>query len=130
MEERISVLCELIEHSSQANRLLLSNAIAMENGEIAEAQKFLQEATELLKIMIKDVFVETKEVCVETDEEDDYDFSVLDLSKLLTIITYNASALISSLIKKDSETVIDILKKKVVLAINACVSLTSSILLN
>ena len=130
MEEKISVLCELIEHSSQANKLLLSNAIAMENGEIAEAQKFLKEATELLKVMINDVFVEAKEICYETDEEDDYDFSVLDLSKLLTVVTYNASALISSLSNNDSEAVIEILKKKVVLAINACVSLTSSILLN
>ena len=130
MEEKISVLCELIEHSSQANKLLLSNAIAMENGEIAEAQKFLKEATELLKVMINDVFVEAKEICAETDEEDDYDFSVLDLSKLLTVVTYNASALISSLSNNDSEAVIEILKKKVVLAINACVSLTSSILLN
>ncbi|MBQ3214340.1 MAG: hypothetical protein IJB10_05000 [Clostridia bacterium] len=130
MQEKISILCELIEHSSQANKLLLSNAIAMENGEIAEAQKFLKEATELLKVMINDVFVEAKEICYETDEEDDYDFSVLDLSKLLTVVTYNASALISSLSNNDSEAVIEILKKKVVLAINACVSLTSSILLN
>ncbi|MBQ9792754.1 MAG: hypothetical protein IJW32_03320 [Clostridia bacterium] len=130
MEEKISVLCELIEHSSQANKLLLSNAIAMENGEIAEAQKFLQEATELLKVMIKDVFVEAKEICVETDEEDDYDFSVLDLAKLLTVVTYNASALISSLSNNDSEAVIEILKKKISTSINACVSLTSSILLN
>lgn len=130
MQEKISILCELIEHSSQANKLLLSNAIAMENGEIAEAQKFLKEATELLKVMINDVFVEAKEICYETDEEDDYDFSVLDLSKLLTVVTYNASALISSLSNNDSEAVIEILKKKVVSAINACVSLTSSILLN
>lgn len=130
MQEKISILCELIEHSSQANKLLLSNAIAMENGEIAEAQKFLKEATELLKVMINDVFVEAKEICYETDEEDDYDFSVLDLSKLLTVVTYNASALISSLSNNDSEAVIEILKKKVVSAINACVSLISSILLN
>jgi hypothetical protein len=130
MQEKISTLCELIEHSSEANKLLVSNAIAMENGEIAEAQTYLQEAAKLIKIMIGDVFKEVKEFCEDTDEEDDYDFSVLDLSKLLNIVLYNAGALINCFINNEPEAVKNILQKKLSTSINAVTSLASSILLN
>ena len=131
MDKNIQTLCELIEHSSEANKMLLANLIAMENGEVAEAQKQLKSATSLLKVMIGDIFEETKEVLsTKTEDEDDYDYSILDLSKLLAITTYNAGALINCYLNNDSDVVKNLLEKKLATSINAIESLSSAILLN
>ena len=102
----------------------------MENGEIAVAQNYLQEAAKLIKVMIGDVFEEAKEFCEKTDEEDEYDFSVLDLSKLLNIVVYNAGALINCFVNNEPEAVKNVLQKKLTTSINAVTSRASSILLN
>ena len=130
MEKTISCLTELIEHSAEANKLLISNAIAMENGEIAKAQKYMKEASTLLSVMIKDTFVETKNIIQSFDDEEDYDYSSLDIAKLLAGIIYNASCLISCLINNESEIVKENVEKKLIKNINAATSLTESILLN
>ena len=131
MNKSISTLSELIEHSSEANKLLISNAIAMENGEIAQAQKYLKEASSLLSVMLKDVFEETKQILSSiTDDEEDYDFSTLDISKLLCKITYNASSLINCLVNEESLVVKNNIETKLNKCINATESLVNSILLN
>lgn len=131
MDKNISVLNELIEQSAEANRLLLSNAIAMENGSIAEAQKHLQDATKLLRTMIKYVFEEVKEVFADPDnEEEDYDFSVLDLAKLLSQVIYNGACLQNSILSGDVEMVRHTFELKLLKCINATKSLAMAILLN
>ncbi len=130
MNKTIIALTELIEHSAEANKLLVSNAIEMENGDLAKAQKYMKEASSLLSVMIKDIFVEVKELILSSDDEEDYDFSTLDIAKLLAGVVYNASCLISCLLNNDSEIVKENVQKKLVKNINAVVSLTEAILLN
>ena len=130
MDKTTLLLTELIEHSSEANKLLVSNAIAMEDGDILKAQKNLQEASSLISIMIKDIFAEVKEVFPPIEEEEDYDYSILDIVKLLSMVTYNAGCLISCLINNESQIVKENVQKKLIKNINAVTSLTESILLN
>ena len=131
MDEKIAVLTELIEQSCEANKLLLSNAISMENGEIEEAQKHLKSATQIIDVMVRDVFVEVKEAFeVESDDEDDYDYSVLDLSKLLVEVTKHAGNLLSYILSEESDTIMNIAINKLTSSINAASSLALAILLN
>ena len=131
MENKIVVLSELIENASEVNRLLIANAIAMENGEIIEAQNALKQASSLLSVMIRDVFVEVFEVLdCESQEEDSYDFSMLDVAKLLSKVCFNASSLISCYVNDDSEIVRKSVETRLIKCINATKSLTLAILLN
>jgi len=131
MDEKIAVLTELIEQSCEANKLLLSNAICMENGEIEEAQKHLQKATQIMDVMVRDVFVEVKEAFdVEDGDEDDYDYSVLDLAKLLIEVTKHAGNLLSYILSEESDTIMNIAVNKLVSSVNAASSLALAILLN
>lgn len=131
MNKKITVLSELIENSSEVNRLLISNAIAMENGEIVEAQNSLKQATVLLSVMIRDVFLEVKEILdVSSDEEELYDFSMLDIAKLLSKVSFNASTLINCYLNNDIGCIKDSIEKRLVKCINATKSLTLAILLN
>ena len=131
MNKKIAILSELIENASEVNRLLISNAIAMENGEITEAQNFLKQATSMLSVMIKDVFVETKEILeVECNEEDFYDFSMLDISKLLSKIAFNAASLINCYINEESGSIKNSVETRLIECVNATKSLTLAILLN
>lgn len=130
MDKTILTLTELIEHSSEANKLLISNAIAIEDGDLMKAQKYLKEASSLLSVMIKDIFIEVKEIVPNISDEEDYDFSALDIAKLLSGVIYNASCLISCLINNESNIVKENVQKKLIKNINAVISLTESILLN
>ncbi|MBQ7352291.1 MAG: hypothetical protein IJW59_05500 [Clostridia bacterium] len=131
MNKEIPTLIELIEQASEANKLLISNAIAMECGDLAKAQKYIKEASSLIDTMIKDVFIEVKEVVsVDIDDLEDYDMSILDISKLLAKITSNASSLIECYINEFSESVRVNTEKKLVKCINATKELALSLLLN
>ena len=130
MDKIIKTLTELIEHSSEANKLLVSNAIEMENGDISKAQKYMKEASSLLSVMINDIFKEVKELISDIDDEVDYDFSTLDIAKLLAGVTYNASCLINCILSNDSDIIKENVEKKLIKNINAVISLTESILLN
>jgi len=128
--ELLTTLTELIEHSSEANKLLVSNAIAMEDGDLAKAQKYLKEASSLLSVMFNDIFKEVKNLILVSADEEDYDFSTLDIAKLLAGVIYNASCLISCTLSNESEIVKENVQKKLIKNINAVETLTSSILLN
>lgn len=130
MNNTILTLTELIEHSSEANKLIISNCIAMEDGDLAKAQKHLKEAVSLISVMIKDIFAEVKELINNIEDEEDYDFSILDISKLLSAVIYNAACLISCLINNESDVVKINVEKKLVKNINAVISLSEAILLN
>ena len=131
MNKKIAVLSELIENASEVNRLLISNAIAMENGEISEAQNWLKQATSLLSVMIKDIFVEVGEILeVKSQDEELYDFSMLDIAKLLSKVSFNASSLINCYINADTGSIKESIETRLIKSINATKSLTLSILLN
>ena len=131
MNKKITVLSELIENSSEVNRLLISNAIAMENGEIIEAQNSLKQATSLLSVMIRDIFVEVGEILeVSCADEEAYDFSMLDIAKLLSKVCFNASSLINCYISGDTGCIKDSIETRLFKCINATKSLTLAILLN
>lgn len=131
MDKNIATLSELIEHSAEVTKLLISNGIDMENGDIASAQKNIKDATNLLSVMLKDIFVEAAAILnVNTDEEDDYDFSTLDLAKLLTSVIYNAGNLISLYVENKKDAVTKAVETKLTKSINATRSLANTLFFN
>lgn len=131
MDKNIATLSELIEHSAEVTKLLISNGIDMENGDIASAQKNIKDATNLLSVMLKDIFVEVAAILnVNTDEEDDYDFSTLDLAKLLTSVIYNAGNLIGLYIENKKDAVTKTVETKLTKSINATRSLANTLFFN
>ena len=131
MKQKIIVLSELIEHSSEVNKLLISNAVDMEDGDLGQAQKHMKEASTLLSTMIKDIFVETREILsIQSDIEEDYDLSTLEISKLLSKVCYNAASLIDCYINEYSGSVQENIENKLLKCINATESLVNTILLN
>lgn len=131
MDKNIATLSELIEHSAEVTKLLISNGIDMENGDIASAQKNIKDATNLLSVMLKDIFVEAAAILnVNTDEEDDYDFSTLDLAKLLTGVIYNAGNLIGLYVENKKDAVTKAVETKLTKSINATRSLANTLFFN
>ena len=131
MKQKIIILSELIEHSSEVNKLLISNAVDMEDGDLGQAQKHMKEASTLLSTMIKDIFVETREILsIQSDIEEDYDLSTLEISKLLSKVCYNAASLIDCYINEYSGSVQENIENKLLKCINATESLVNTILLN
>lgn len=131
MEKKIAILSELIEQSSEASKLIVSNAIAMDNGEIEPAQKYLKEATQLLTTMIKDTFIEVRDILTEvSNDEESYDFSTLDMAKLLSKVAFYGASLINCYINNFTGSVLANTEVKLMKCINATRSLVSAILLN
>ena len=131
MDKNIATLSELIEHSAEVTKLLISNGIDMENGDIASAQKNIKDATNLLSVMLKDIFVEAAAILnVNTDEEDDYDFSTLDIAKLLTSVIYNAGNLIGLYVENKKDAVTKAVETKLTKSINATRSLANTLFFN
>ena len=131
MDKNIATLSELIEHSAEVTKLLISNGIDMENGDIASAQKNIKDATNLLSVMLKDIFVEVAAILnVNTDEEDDYDFSTLDLAKLLTSVIYTAVNLIGLYVENKKDAVTKAVETKLTKSINATRSLANTLFFN
>ena len=131
LKQKIIILSELIEHSSEVNKLLISNAVDMEDGDLSQAQKHMKEASTLLSTMIKDIFVETREILsIQSDIEEDYDLSTLEISKLLSKVCYNAASLIDCYINEYSGSVQENIENKLLKCINATESLVNTILLN
>lgn len=131
MEEKIATLSELLEQCSEASKLIISNAIAMENGDIAEAQKDIRELTSLMSVMMRDIFVEVADmISNNVAEEESYDFSTLDIAKLLAKLSYTASSLISCYVHDYSLSVQTNIEIKLMKCINATRSLVNALLLN
>ena len=79
----------------------------------------------------KDIFVEAAVILnVNTDEEDDYDFSTLDLAKLLTSVIYNAGNLIGLYVENKKDAVTKAVETKLTKSINATRSLANTLFFN
>lgn len=131
MEKKIAILSELIEQCSEANKLVISNAIAMENGDIVLAQKHLKEASNLLATMIKDTFQEVKQMVSEdTSSEETYDFSTLDIAKILSKVCFHSASLINCYIGSLGGTVTSNTEMKLIKCINSATALAKALLLN
>jgi len=72
MDNNIAVLSELIEHCSEANRLLVANAISMENGDIKEAQSYTREVSSLLAVILKDALINLENGKIDVSIYDKY----------------------------------------------------------
>ena len=131
MEKEIAILSELIEQSSEASKLIVSNAIAMENGDIAQAQKYLKESQNLLSAMLKDTFLEPLDILSDkSNDEESYDFSSLDIAKLLSKVTFYSASLINCYVSNLGGSVKSNTEVKLSKCINATIALTKAILLN
>ena len=100
--EKIKLLSEIIEQAGQASKFLTASEIAMNDGDIAECQKQSKKAQELLKTMVRDVFVEFEEEYGELgNQTNDYDYpNNLELIKALNDLTYNLGVLIGLILEK------------------------------
>ena len=98
MCEKCDTLNELLQTSAHACKLLLSSEIAINNGEIAECQKYTKEAQDLVGFLTKDTFLEYEEKFETTNVLDisSYELpSTLELAKALTNLQYNIGILLS-----------------------------------
>ncbi len=131
MNKNIITLSELIEHSSEAIKLLVSNEIDMGNGNIKDAQKHFKDATNLLSVMLKDIFVEVKDILtIKTSDMDEFDFSTLDVAKLLTNVIYNAGGLIGLLENGQTGAVTKAVETKLLKSINSVEALANALFFN
>lgn len=129
MEELLEVLYEMVEHTGYVSKLLVSSEIAMNDGEIAECQKYTKEAQTLLGTMIGDVFVEFAEACeVENDEVNDYDIPTsLELVKQLNDIQYNIGVLLGLIADEQNEQILKTCEIKIKKATNTIIEIYNSI---
>lgn len=98
MCDKCDTLNELLQTSAHACKLLLSSEIAINDGEIADCQKYTKEAQDLVLFLTKDTFLEFEEKFETTDIKDisNYDIpSTLVLAKTLTNLQFNIGILLS-----------------------------------
>ena len=114
-KEVVSKLGELVENCGHISKLLITNELAMAEGNIQLAQKSTIEALELLKVILNDVFIEVKEV-LNTDNSDieEASTSALELAKALSDIQYNAGVLLTLIADEQSDLICSSVKTKIV----------------
>ena len=130
--ESFKCLGELIENSGHIAKILLASEIAMNDGDLAESQKCTIEAQNLIKVMLDDVFQEVvEEFGIQNDECVDYDLpTVLELARVLSEMNYNAGVLINLILDKQSESIVDSVKTKIVKDINTIKEIATAIFFN
>lgn len=98
MCDKCDTLNELLQTSAHACKLLLSSEIAINDGAIADCQKYTKEAQDLVLFLTKDTFLEFEEKFETTNIKDilSYDIpSTLVLAKTLTNLQFNIGILLS-----------------------------------
>ena len=130
-KEVVSKLGELVENCGHISKLLITNELAMAEGNIQLAQKSTIEALELLKVILNDVFVEVKEV-LNTDNSDieEASPSALELAKALSDIQYNAGVLLTLIADEQSDLICSSVKTKIVKGINTATKLANDLFFN
>ncbi len=130
-KEVVSKLGELVENCGHISKLLITNELAMAEGNIQLAQKSTIEALELLKVILNDVFIEVKEV-LNTDNSDieEASPSALELAKALSDIQYNAGVLLTLIADEQSDLICSSVKTKIVKGINTATKLANDLFFN
>lgn len=130
-KEVVSKLGELVEICGHISKLLITNELAMAEGNIQLAQKSTIEALELLKVILNDVFIEVKEV-LNTDNSDieEASPSALELAKALSDIQYNAGVLLTLIADEQSDLICSSVKTKIVKGINTATKLANDLFFN
>ncbi|MBQ8762321.1 MAG: hypothetical protein IJZ26_03340 [Clostridia bacterium] len=130
-KEVISKIGELVENCGHISKLLITNEIAMAEGNIQVAQKCTIESQELLRVIINDVFVEVKEVFnIDVDEVELVAPSIMEMVKVLSDIEYNAGVLINLLVDEQSELICANVKTKIVKGINTVTKIANELFFN
>ena len=130
--ESMKCLGELIENSGHIAKILLAGEIAMNDGDLQMSQKCTIEAQNLIKVMLDDVFQEVvDEFNIQNDECVDYDLpTTLELARVLSEMNYNAGVLINLILDKQSDSIIDGVKTKIVKDINTIKEIATAIFFN
>ncbi len=130
--EKFKCLGELIENSGHIAKILLAGEIAMNDGDLAKSQKCTIEAQNLIKVMLDDVFKEVvEEFNINNDECVDYDLpTTLELVRVLSEMNYNAGVLINLILDKQSQSIVDSVKTKIVKDINTVKEIATAIFFN
>lgn len=123
--EEVKILSELIEHCGQVCKLFIDSEIALNDGDTQKSVKCNKEGQQLFSTMIKDIFVETKGLFLnKIDDVLDYDYpSVLELSKNLADLMFNAGRYITAVQENASGNTKEIISKKLITNINTSVEI-------
>lgn len=97
MCEKCDTLFEILQGAAHANKLLISSELAINNGDIADCQKFSGEAQDLLKTLINDSFKEffEKFSVPQTPVTTPDIPSNLEIAKTLSNLQFNLSIVLS-----------------------------------
>ena len=131
MNNKLSKLGELIEHTNEVAKLLIASEVALNDGEIEVCQKNSAKAVDMLKTITQDVFVEIEEeLSINNDNfTSDLDPNALNLAYALCDVAYNAGVIVNMLVENEADKVLDIAKTKLIHAINDAKSLYTTLYL-
>jgi len=132
MENQIKTIAELIENSAHVAKLLCANEICLNDGDLKSSQKCVMEASDLLNVLTKDVFIEVEDdFKLSTTNTVEYDIpTTLELAKQLNDIVYNSGVLLGLILDKQSESIINAKKEKILTLINTVVEINNAIFQN
>ena len=132
MNLEIKILYELLQNTSFILKNLVNSEIAMNDGEIADCQKFNKEAQTLLSASIKDTFEEFVEMAgTETDEVNDYDIpNNFELIRQLNQVQCDLAITFDLINDNLSDEIIKSNLKKIVVNLNTIKEIYEAIYLN
>ena len=132
MNLKIKVFYELLQNTSFILKNLINSEIAMNDGEIAECQKFNKEAQTLLSASINDTFKEFIEMTeIEIDDVNDYDIpNNFELIRQLNQIQCDIAMSFDLISDNLAENVIKANLRKIVVSLNTVIEIYKSIYLN
>lgn len=102
MEEKISVLCEVIELSGEVIKNLAQSEDMVNNGEVQQSMQVLKRGTSLLKTCKKDCYEELKNFYNIEFAEVDEDATVLNLVVCLGDFVNACAMLLKSELENDA----------------------------
>ena len=132
MNLEIKILYELLQNTSFILKNLVNSEIAMNDGEIADCQKFNKESQTLLSASIKDTFEEFVEMAgTETDEVNDYDIpNNFELIRQLNQVQCDLAITFDLINDNLSDEIIKSNLKKIVVNLNTIKEIYEAIYLN
>lgn len=122
--ENIKIYEELIEAASESSKLLILSQLAIDDGDLAQSQKYFLQVKDILNTLKNDTFEEVKELLAEDiTDSDDYDISSLNLACLLNDACKTAGILIGMELEQQPDAIKNVMLNKIAKTINACIEL-------